>query len=168
MEIVIRKAKKGDAKHIAECYRMLHSRNLDKYMNSNQNFSKEKIKKLDNEFLKKDKMFCTFVAINNDKIMGFCNFKGNHGRTRHRVECGWMVHPDYFKRGIATKLLNNLVKEARRRGFKKIEAEASVNNIASIKLAKKVGFEIEGKKRRGLMDDNGTYSDTFIFGKCLN
>ena len=59
------------------------------------------------------------------------------------------------------------MKEAKRKGFRRIEAEAAVENAGSVKLAKKCGLKIEGRKKAGLLLDDGRYVDTYIFGKIL-
>jgi RimJ/RimL family protein N-acetyltransferase len=69
--------------------------------------------------------------------------------------------------GIATKLVEATLKEAQRRGFTRAEAEAAVKNTASVKLAVRCGFKIEGKRKNGLLLDDGKYADTYLFGKIL-
>ena len=79
-----------------------------------------------------------------------------------------MVHPDYTGKGIATALLKGVIQEARKRGIKRIEAEAALENKASVNLAKRCGFKIEGKRKKGLLTDNWRYIDTYLFGKILS
>lgn len=156
--IKIRKAKRGDGKGIAKSFNKGIKRGFNKYTGSNYFFDLKKIKKMEKEFSENSKYNSSFVAIDNGKIVGSCHFQGKEkGRTRHRVNCGWVVHPDYARKGIGTKIMIELLKEAKKRGFKKAEAESAVENKASIKLAKKVG----------LLLDNGKYVDTYIFGKIL-
>lgn len=170
MKIIIRKAKKEDVKGIAESFNYGLKRGFNKYTGSNQPFDKEKIEKIKKDLSKYNKHLCSYVAVNKEtgKIIGSCNFKGKEkGRLRHRVDCGWGVHPDYAGKGIGTKLVKTLLNEAGKRGFRRIEAEVYVKNKGSIKLAKKLGFRIEGRKKYGLLLDNGKYTDTYIFGKIL-
>ncbi len=167
--IMIRIAEKGDGKGIAESFNEGIRRGINKYTGSNALKSFTVIKKYNKEFIKHKKNEFIFVAIDtiNGKIVGFCTFAAKeNGRTRHRGEVGWVVHPDYIKRGIATKLLKTVLAEAKKRKFKRVEAEVAIGNISSIRLAKKCGLKIEGQKKAGLLLDNGTYSDTYIFGIC--
>jgi ribosomal protein S18 acetylase RimI-like enzyme len=53
------------------------------------------------------------------------------------------VHPDYARKGIGTILLRAVLKEARKRGYKKVQAEAAVMNAATVRLDKRRGFRIE-------------------------
>lgn len=166
--IIIRKAKKGDGKGIAESFNNGLKRGLNKYTGGNMPFDKKKIRKMEKDFSKYNKHKCCYVALDNKKIIGSCIFSGkDKGRLRHRVELGWGIHPDYIRKGLATRMVKRLIEEARKRGFKKIEAEAACENISSVKLAKKLGFKIEGRKKAGLLLDNGKYVDTYVFGKIL-
>ncbi|MEM4230579.1 MAG: GNAT family protein [Candidatus Pacearchaeota archaeon] len=170
MKIIIRKAKPGDEKGIAENFNDGLKRGFFCYTGSNKPFDKEKIKKLRKSFLKPEKNECSVVAIDKEtnKIVGSALFSGKkEGRLRHRVEFGWGVNPDYANKGIGTKMVRFLLNEAKKRGFKKAQAEVAVKNFASIKLAKKCGFKIEGKRKAGLICDDGKYVDTYIFGKIL-
>ncbi len=169
MKIQIRTAKKGDGKGISNLFNEGFEKNFYIYTGSNKMFNKEKIKKIEKEFSDKSSFWVIAVDESTNKIVGSCNFSGrDKGRTRHRVECGWFVHPNYIKKGIATKMMKKIIEEAKRRKLKKIEAEAAVINKSSIQLAKKIGFKIEGRKKKGLLLDNGKYVDTYIFGKVFN
>jgi len=67
---------------------------------------------------------------------------------------------------IATKLVNRMIIEAKKNGIRKLEAESAVDNIASVRLAKKLGFVIEGTKKSALKVGN-KYVDSYILGKIL-
>ncbi len=167
--IIIRKARKGDVRGIA---RMFNENLRNKFFSctgTNKLFTKKKINKWERGFADNGRGRCTFVAVDAEKcrIAGHSGFHAGKGRTRHRIDLGWMVHKDYAGQGIATRMVSALLTEAKKRGFKKAEAEAAVVNVSSVKLAKKLGFKIEGKKERSLLLDNGKYVDTYIFGKIL-
>ena len=169
--IIICKAKKGDGKDWADTWNEGIKRKFFIYNGTNTLRGKKDISKANKMYSNKSKHEFTFFARDksNRKIVGSCGAYGKEkGRTRHRVELGWMVHPDYAGRGIATKLLKRVIKEAKKKGIKRIEAEAAVENIASVRLAKKCGFKVEGRKKMGLLIDDGRYVDTLIFGKILN
>ena len=111
----------------------------------------------------------SFVAFaSGTKLVGVCGFSARaRGRTRHRGELGWLVDRDYVGRGIATALLGEVLKEAKKRGFKRVEAEIAVGNPVSIRLARRFGFRLEGRRAAGLALDSGRYMDTYLFGKQL-
>lgn len=171
MNILIRKAKIGDAKGRADMWNAGIRNKFLTYTGSNNKKTKKDIKKWEKRIAAKSNGDFTFVAVDKKKniIVGSASFSGSKmGRARHRGELGWIVHPDYSGQGIATKLVKAILKEAKNRGFKRAEAEAAIENIPSVKLAKKLGFSIEGIKKKGLLLDDGRYVDTYIFGKIIN
>ena len=152
MKIIIRKAKKGDAKGVVYNINEGLKTGFYKYTGNNHLRNKVKIKKMDKQYSQKNKHFCFVVAVDQEtgKIVGSAAFNGREkGRLNHRVEFGWGVNSKYAKKGIATQLVLRLIEEAKKRGFKRVEAEACVENLSSIKLAKKTGFKIEGKRKFG-------------------
>ncbi len=168
--ILIRKAKKGDGKDFVEYWNEGIRRKFFVYNGGNTIRPKKDILKYNRRYSSHSKNEFSFFAIDRTtgKIVGCCSFHGDErGRARHRVELGWTVHPDYARRGIATSLVNAVIKEAKKRGIKRLEAEAAIDNIPSVKLAKKFGFKIEGKRKSGLLLDNGKYADTYLFGILL-
>lgn len=169
-EIIIRKAKKGDGKGWVKMWNEGIKRKFFLYNGGNSLKGKKDILKADKRYSTQNKNNFTFLAIEKETgiIVGACNAFGNEkGRARHRAECGWMVHPDYSGNGIATELLKEVIKEAEKNGLKRLEAEAASINEASIRLAKRLRFKIEGKRRAGLLTDKGKYLDTYLFGKVL-
>jgi RimJ/RimL family protein N-acetyltransferase len=112
--------------------------------------------------------FGLVAVVDDHTIVGMCDlFARGHGRTRHRAELGWMVRHDYAGRGIASALLRAALREAKRRGVKRVEAEIAVENIASVRLARKFGFRLEGRRAAGILLDTGRYLDTYLFGRVL-
>jgi RimJ/RimL family protein N-acetyltransferase len=168
MGVSIRIAKKGDAKGVAAFWNDALRNGHLKYTGNNRRRGKADIKRFDAGYSKRKGSF-SFVAINKEgRIIGVSSFESKkYGRTRHRGEVGWTVHQDYSGKGIGTRLVKAVLREAKRRGFKKIEAEAAIENIASERLARKLGFKIEGRKKAGLVLDDGRYVDTYVFGKIL-
>ena len=168
--IQIRRAKLGDEKGIVEIFREGLKRKNFIHTGTNQPFSKKRIEKLKKTLGEKSPENYTFVALEKEKnkVVGSTSFDfRKKGRARHIVNFGWAVHPDYQRKGIATNLLKTALKFSKKKGFRRAEAEIAVVNKSSIKLAKKVGFKIEGKKEKGLLLDNGKYVDTYIIGKIL-
>lgn len=170
MKIEIRKAMPKDVKGIAEIFKDGLKRKNFVYTGTNEPFSKERLKKWKKILIQRNTEGYIFVAIDKekDKIIGSTSFHFKKiGRTRHRIDFGWVVHPDYQRKGIATNLIKTALEFAKKKGFKKAEAELAVENESSKRLSKKLGFKIEGRKKRGLLLDNGKYVDTYIVGKVL-
>lgn len=89
----------------------------------------------------------SFVAIKNNKVVGFLLayetllFK-NKIVIRHLA-----VHPDFQKQGIGKKLYNTVIRKAKTRGVEEIETGINPDNLPSIKLHQKVGFEVNAWKK---------------------
>lgn len=169
-KINIRIAKKGDGKGIINVFNEGLKRGFSKYTGSNKLKSSKSVKTYENIFSKHNTNEFIFVAVDKqtNNIVGVCTFVAKkYGRTRHRGEVGWGVHPDFMNQGIGTTLLKKVISESKKRKFKKIEAEIAINNKVSLKLAKKCHLKIEGRKKYGLRLDNGRYVDTLILGKSF-
>jgi len=169
MEIVIRKARKGDGQQVAEVANYNLDSGFNVYAGYNSSRDKDWVKKANKSYSENKQNEFVMVAIDKvtRKIVGFSKFYGGKGRLRHRGDIGWSVHRNYAGKGIGTMLLKAVLYEAKKRGFKKAQAEAAIDNAASIKIAEKCGFTLEGKIKSGILLDNGKYMDTYLFGKFL-
>lgn len=167
-KIIIRKAKVGDAKKVAELVNLGLETKSFSYTGANAPWDEKKIKKVDESY--KNNEGIAILAFDKEKgiLVGSvnCGFK-LRGRLRHRGDCGWSVHPEYQGKRIGTKLLKELIKEAKKIGLKRLEAEMAIENTGSWKLAQKCGFKIEGTKKKGLLTYDGRYIDTYIVGKII-
>lgn len=169
MEIIIRKAKKGDEIGIARMIRIALRRKAWPYIAMTK-YTQKKFEKLKRILYSKNENLIFFVAEDmcSKRIIGDANYSFQKGsRIRHRVDVGWRVHPDYMNKGIGTRLLNAVLEDAKKKGYKKAEAEAAVENKASLRLSMKCGFRIEGRKKKGMLLDDGRMIDTYVLGKVL-
>ena len=64
-------------------------------------------------------------------------------------------------KGIGTRLFDEVEKYARLRGSRRVELEVFSRNDAAIRLYKRLGYEVEGIKRRAV--DNGREYDDLVF-----
>jgi len=170
MAIEIRRAKAGDEKEVAEIYNTGMKRKNFVYTGINKSIPKKWISYWRKLYSSKNPDGYYFVAVNNDdsRLVGLCGFSfSKDGRGRHIADIGWVVHPDYQGRGIATNLVRTTLNFAKKKGFKRAEAEIAVPNKASVKIAQKTGFKIEGRKEKSFLLDNGKYVDGYIVGKVL-
>ena len=167
--IKIRKAKLGDEIGISKMVKAGLNKNTWAYTGTNK-YTKKKLENLRKSLSEKNSTSKNFVAVDSqtNMIVGSASYLFNiSGRIRHRVDMGWGVHPDYAGQGIGTKLLNFALNDAKKRGFKRAEAEIAIKNVSSWKMALKCGFKIEGTKKKALLIDDGKYIDTYIVGKLL-
>jgi len=167
--ITIRKARLVDAPEIAKLVKAGHKQKTWQYTGGNS-YGKKKYEQLTKYLSDKKSNWRMFVAIEKKTktIVGQIGYGfRTDGRRRHIVSLGWGVYPGYENQGIGTKLLKFALAHAKKRGFKRAEAEAAIENVGSWKIAQKCGFKIEGTKRKGLLLDNGRYADLYVLGKLL-
>jgi len=112
-----------------------------------------------------------FLVANLDgRVVGFAGihrFKGKIREMTHIGEIGIAVHPDFQRRGVGTALLKASVSLARRRGFKRLEADTWANNIAMRRILEKAGFELEGVRRKRVKI-NGKYHDEACYAILIS
>lgn len=132
---------------MAELFNEGISDNFNKYVGTRVPMDKKSIRELRRRYSLRKKNEFVFIAVDTKarRVVGNCNFhaKDIHSRLRHRGEIGWFVKKEYARRGIGTMLLRTVLKEARKRGYKKVQAEAAVMNAATVRLDKRRGFRIE-------------------------
>ncbi len=116
--------------------------------------------------IKQNEIF-TFVAKTGKNIIAIVNSFPQRGRLAHAAVLGWFVAPDYFGKGVMSKLLKFSVKELKKLGFKRAECEIVPQNKASIRVAEKAGFKREGIKKKGFRLDSGKYVDLYFYGRLL-
>ncbi len=100
-----------------------------------------------------------FVAIRDKEVIGWCDISPmrREGFT-HCGKLGMGVHRDYRRRGIGTRLIAETIGKAKEKGLERIELEVFASNTAAIKLYEKIGFAVEGVKKRARKMD-GAYDD---------
>jgi ribosomal protein S18 acetylase RimI-like enzyme len=103
-----------------------------------------------------------FVALDGNDVIGWCDITPmrTEGFT-HCGELGMGVKKGYRKMGIGTQLIEETIKKAREQGLERIELEVFKSNEPAIGLYKKIGFEVEGEKKKARKLDNA-YDDLVI------
>lgn len=90
---------------------------------------------------------------------------GANPRTRHSGGIGIMVHADYQRQGVGTKLMEALLDVADNwLMLVRVELTVFVDNERAIALYQKLGFEIEGTKRAAAIR-NGRYMDEYMMAR---
>ncbi len=163
--IKIRKFKEGDEKGIRRFMNKALKERKFPYIAMTE-VDKKTAKKWKKSNLAKETI--CIVAETDGKIIGSGTIhKETKGRVKHRAVCGWSVAPEYWNKKVGSKLLQILVQEAKKAKLKRLEAEIVIKNKASLALAKKFGFKVEGKRRRAHISDKGGYEDSYLLGKLL-
>lgn len=89
------------------------------------------------------------VVIAGGKVVGWCDVVRSPRATKSHVgHLGLGLLPEWRGKGIGEKLMRAAVADAQGKGLTRIELDVYEPNTNAISLYKKLGFEIEGLKRR--------------------
>ena len=70
------------------------------------------------------------------------------GQSEEDIEIGWHLHPDAWGSGYATEAAERLIAHARRAGHPRLVAVTNSENIASQKVATRLGMSHQGLSDR--------------------
>ena len=100
-----------------------------------------------------------FVAVRDGLVIGWCDVSPMRleGFT-HRGTLGMGVRREYRRLGIGTRLITQTIDKAKEKGLERIELEVFASNTPAISLYEKVGFVVEGMKKKARKLD-GAYDD---------
>jgi ribosomal protein S18 acetylase RimI-like enzyme len=111
--------------------------------------------------------FPQFVALDGNEVIGWCEAIPHWtSALKHRASLGIGVLTRYRGQGIGKALLLTCIAKAQELGVKRIDLEVRADNIDAIRLYKRAGFVVEGRRRIGLHHD-GIYYDTLDMGLLL-
>ncbi len=101
-----------------------------------------------------------FVALANGEVVGWCDIQRHPFPAHsHRGTLGMGVVPEYRRRGIGARLMDQTLNRAFAVGFIRIELSVRADNLRSIRLYEKLGFVREGVLRDAVFVD-GEFYDT--------
>lgn len=109
---------------------------------------------------KKQDGYPVLVFEENNRVVGFATFGPfrESPAYKYTVEHSVYVHKDYRNQGIATKLMENIIKIANEREYATIVAGIDASNESSIKMHERIGFQHSGTVTKA----------GFKFGKWLD
>jgi len=106
------------------------------------------------------------LARSSGKLIGSCSLiRGSAPYNEHICSLGLFISKSHRGIGIGTSLIEKSIKWCNKNSIQKIELEALCNNPA-VNLYKRLGFEVEGCKRRAIKKGK-RYIDLLIMAKCL-
>ena len=109
-----------------------------------------------------------WAAEDSGHLVGFLSARrGGAKRMRHSVYIVVAILQAYTHQGIGTRLFTGLEQWARTNGLRRLELTTMAHNVNAIALYQKMGFEIEGTKRRSMCID-GNDIDEYYMGKLLD
>ena len=109
-----------------------------------------------------------FVAENNGQLIGYLTACG--GRYKRNRQTAYIITGilrGFTSQGIGTKLFEEMEQWAKRKDIHRLELNVVAHNEAALGLYRKMGFEVEGKKKHSLLINN-TYADEYWMAKLLS
>ena len=118
------------------------------------------------KFLENPPDGCTgIIAVLDGQIVGSGDVTRYKGRRDHVGGIGMCVHDGFHQRGIGSRLLAALVDTADKwLNLRRLELAVFVDNEPAIRLYKRFGFEIEGRRRAAAFRD-GAFIDDFVMAR---
>jgi RimJ/RimL family protein N-acetyltransferase len=101
-----------------------------------------------------------FVALDGDRVVGWCDVTPrDRPAARHSGVLGMGLLPEWRGRGLGRRLIERTLEAARTFPLTRVELSARADNERAIALYRKVGFEVEGRRRRAMLIDGIYYDD---------
>lgn len=123
----------------------------------------EKTDKIINHIKKENKYKKVFLAIDDDKIVGFIGIKRVHfARLRHIAKVMIGVLSDYRKQGIGKKLMSFIEDWAKENDIKRLEATVIEENDSAVEFFEEMDFEKEGTRENSVKIDGEYYDELFM------
>ncbi len=121
-----------------------------------------------NDYNNNDKA-CQLVAIYDGKIVGQgqIDFWGTKLKHQHKCELDLAILKDYWGLGIGGRMMIELIKFAKSKGFEAIDLSVIHNNTRAIELYKSFGFKETGIEEHCYKYLDGTYGDMVQMIKYL-
>lgn len=110
-----------------------------------------------------------FVALDGDRVIGWCDVtpRADRPTTRHCGVLGMGILPEWRGGGIGEKLIRRAIEASRAFGLSRVELEVREDNGQAFALYRKIGFEVEGRRRRAILVD-GIYFDLIMMALPLD
>lgn len=100
------------------------------------------------------------VALDGVRVVGWCDVTPkDRPSIRHCGVLGMGLLPEWRGRGIGRRLIERTLEAARAFPLTRVELGVRADNENAIALYRAVGFEEEGRRRRGLLIDGVYYDD---------
>ena len=97
------------------------------------------------------------------RLIGTCTLAGLDW-SNGRCEVGFILHPDYWRKGIISEALSTLFQHAfDDLKMRRIEADVDPKNIASVRTLERMGFQREGLLRER-WNVGGDIQDSLFYG----
>ena len=111
----------------------------------------------------------TFVAEEDGLILGTYYLRPNQlGGGAHVANCGYMTAPEATGRGVARRMCEHSLQQARDRGFRAMQFNFVVaTNERAIRLWQSLGFETVGRLPLAFLHPLYGYTDALVMFRVL-
>ena len=151
MDIGIRDGTIDDLDDLAEIYRVHFQYDITRSLK---------------KFLEDNSKYVVRVATLKDKIVGYVVVHLENKNVAHILLV--IVHPNYWRRKIGTKLLRDVITILKRMHFRIIYLEVSTGNVPARMLYEKMGFRIADLKMHYYLPKEGVIDDAYVMIKKLD
>ncbi len=160
--VEIRRAETDDAPGIIDCFNDVMSEGIyllgERYL-GDEDFLGMRIRDEFNELF--------LVAIHNNNVIGVLTLtRESFQKNRHVAFLGIAIRRGFRHQGIGRAMMEMSFEWAREMGIEKICLEVFSTNVNAIELYKKLGFEIEGIRKKQFKIE-GNYVDDVLMAKFL-
>jgi ribosomal protein S18 acetylase RimI-like enzyme len=102
------------------------------------------------------------VALEQGNVVGWCDVTpAGRPTMRHGGILGMALLPEWRGRGLGRRLIGQALEAARKFGFLRVELTVRDDNVRAQALYRRVGFAVEGRKRRAVLVD-GVFCDLIV------
>lgn len=109
-----------------------------------------------------------FVAEADGKLVGHVTItRGSYQHNRHTARLENGVLKKYQNQGIGTQLLEQAIQWAKDHDIKRLELSIMIHNLKAIYLCKKMGFQIEGMRKKSMFV-NEKHIDEYYMARLFN
>ena len=162
--MLIREIKPDDAENLVNLIKRVETEAEYMLMESGERKTSPEQQRKHLERLEKQGNATIFVAENEDsELVGYLIvIGGSVNRTKHSAYLVIGVLKEYRGVGIGTRLFQELDAWAKTKNLLRLELTAVTQNDPGLSLYKKMGFEIEGTKRKSLLIDGAFFNEYFM------
>lgn len=152
----IRRAVPADAKEIIHCMQSVMDEKIflvGEYYLLTERGEQDRIRNPDD---------LTLVCDHTKKLVGVLTLqRGIHRKSRHAAVLGIAISRGFRHMGIGTRMIEIALDWAKNAGIKKVNLEVFSSNTNAIRAYSKLGFQIEGSKKKQFLID-GEYVDDVL------
>jgi ribosomal protein S18 acetylase RimI-like enzyme len=111
----------------------------------------------------------TFVALEDGVLVGTYFLRANQqGGGSHVANCGYVTAPEATGRGVARRMCEHSLEQARERGFRAMQFNFVVaTNERAIRLWQSLGFETVGRLPLAFLHPRQGYTDALVMFRTL-